>query len=452
MAAIMRLANYNQTTTYDLLAGTLRVLQNSHNTRRAGNGTVVETMVIGGSATDANIKTALNAIDEFAEMARLFPENKQTWRSAWYEASYDGEVSKRSFIHDIQLTPLHPSKYHGMILGKGAARYELAITRSDKWEAYAASSAVTGSSVSTLAGLVTLNAIGGDVPARIERITFTGTAGGGGPVDRIWAGISPLSTGKGSFSGLWECEDGTLGATASTTTVSTATGGSPNAVSIAPDSTVRDVVRQSVGQMLGSNYNHMIGRYLVLLRYKLSAAENVFLYGRYGYADNLADMSKPKLVTNTAWRFIELGEIRVPPFPLRQAALDLFGGNTAYQFILNILAYKEAGAGAVTLYADSLVLIPTNHWTYSENSAIQSTAGAATRTTHFTFEDGEHLAVYQDASSIPQAGLTPGFRNWHLPIEGGVLVIAGERDAAQVTTDKVNVSVVYKKRFRDITE
>ena len=455
MTAILRIANYNQSSTYDLLAGTLALLDNTHNTRLAGDGTVVESMVVGGAATDANIEVAVNTIDEFAEEARLFFENKQTYKSVWYEAGYDGEPSKRALVYGIELKPLHPDKFHGQMLGGGIAVYELAITRSARWEATAVSTAVTGTSISTLGGEVDLAAIDGDLPGRIEKLTFSGSADDSGPIDRIWAGIRPIGPGKSAFNPLWEAESGTLGATASLATDADASGGaSNNCVSIAPDGTVRDVFRESVGQALGGNYNHMIGRYLVLLRYKLSAAENVFIYGRDGYLDTLADMSRPKLVTATAWRFLELGEVSIPPFALRDAAFTTLGTNAVYQFVMNVLAYKDAEAGAVTLYADCLVFIPSTHYTYSENSAVEEVdyTGVYTSSIHFTFEDGKQMAIYRDENSIPTSNLVPEFRNWHYPIEGGTLVIAGERTGVQDKRDTMDVSLVFKRRYRNISE
>ena len=125
-----------------------------------------------------------------------------------------------------------------------------------------------------------------------------------------------------------------------------------------------------------------------------------------------------------------------------------------YQFVLNVLAYKDADAGAVTLYADCLVLIPSTHYTYSENSAVEEVdyTSEYTQSIHFSFEDGRNMAVYLDENSIPTSNLVPEFRNWHYPIEGGTLVIAGERTGAQDTRDTMDVSLVFKTRYRNISE
>jgi len=442
MATVHRITNVGQTASYDFLTGVLSPIVETWQISPAQNDRVIETMELSARDTDANIMAAVQTIDEFAEAVRLFFENKSQGNSIWYEYKATAEGSKRALIYSINLKPL-PRSYYTPILGTGAAFYALAIERDAIWETYAGTTA-TDTNNSCLGGVMTLAAQAGGLPSRISSAVITGVAAGG-TLDRLWLGIRPVNSGLSDFNPLLELELGTPGtgfATATDADASPAAGANNSLVGAVGTSAAKAVGITIVQAAPAAVSDDFVGRYLVLLRAKLSAGNQVLLQMKCGFssAATFAPVGEPRPFSATAYRFIEMGEISIPPFSYRTGAQ---GPDMLKNFEIQIWA--ERTGAAVNLSVDCLVLVPTDHFVYTAGAAI--VAGGA-RERIYTFEDGEIQAVGLSSSDEPNVNIECHPRNWNIPIGGGSLVVAGERTASQVISDAVSIVLNITNRHR----
>lgn len=454
MAAVLKLENYTQTASYDFLTGTLKPGNNTRRTSPIGNGLVSEGMVLTGTGTDAAIRAAVQTITEMAEAVRVFWDEPNQMDTYWWREESDSETAygKRSLIHSIAIEPLTIDRF-GAILGKTGAFYNLVVIRESIFEAFTTST-VTGSAVSCLGGTVALAAIPGSYSARINQFNILG-ASGGGTINRVWAGIRPTLEGTAAFEPLWELENGTYNSTAgaalATDTNASPRAGANNCVQIAVDTASDWVVKMTIDQATATtSYHHFAGQYLVLLRYKLGAANEVILQMRTGYSSSVGyGAGELKATTSTAYRFMELGFINIPPFGYRYEFQGTGTDTTLKNFQIQIWAYRTGAA--VTLTVDCIVLIPVPHFTYSEGSAIAFTdSDSITWTSHRTTADGKTIVLYFDTNNDPVANLiyTLDRDDFVVPVEGGLLVIAGEETASQVVSDNVDLSIGRLFRHR----
>ncbi|RPI24875.1 MAG: hypothetical protein EHM70_20745 [Chloroflexota bacterium] len=443
MATVHRITNVSQSASYDFLTGALSILSDTWQMSPPQDGKVVETFsLVAKGATDANIMAAVQTIDELAEAVRLFRDNKKQGNSIWYEYKTTDEASKRALIYSITLMPVSRIFYTPM-LGRNAAFYDLAIERDAVWETYAGTTA-TDTNNPCLGGVMSLAAQAGALPARISSAVITGLADGG-TIDRLWLGIRPVNSGLADFNPLWELELGTPGtgfATATDADASPAAGANNSLIGAVGTSSAEAAGITVVQAAPAAVSDDFVGNYLVLLRAKLSAANQVLLQMKCGFssAATFAPVGEPRPFADTAYRFVEMGEISIPPFSYRNGAQ---GPDMLKNFEIQIWA--ERTGAAVNLSLDCLVLVPTDHFVSTAGAAI--VAGGA-RERIYTFEDGEQQAIGLSATDEPNVNLECHPRNWHIPIGGGSLVVAGERTASQVITDKVSIVLNITHRHR----
>lgn len=455
MAAVFRLENYLQTASYDFLTATLKPQNGTRRTSPMGNGLVSESMTLTGVGTDAAIRAAVQTITEIADAVREFWDDPVQDNTYWWREESSGETSnsKRALIHSITMQPVTRGNF-GAILGKTGAFYDLVIVRESIFEVFSQASS-SSNGVSALGGLVSFAAIPGSYSARIALLSFTG-ANGGGTLDRLWAGIRPTYRGSSDFVALWELEAGTINTTAGSS-FATDTDASPqasanNITEYPVDTASNWVAKVTIDDITATtNYQHFAGQYLVLLRYKLSAGNEVVLQMRTGYSQNATFApGELKPVTATSYRFCEMGTVGIPPMGYRYEFHPSAGDDvTLKNYQIQIWAYRTGAA--VNLTVDCLVLIPIPHFTYSEGSAIVYTdASSQTSTYHRTTADGRAIALYYDTGSNPTTNLiyTLDPADWVMPIGGGVLVFAAERTASQVVSDAANIgwALIYRHR------
>lgn len=460
MAVVHRIANSDGTITYNFLTAVLKIKADDWTTSIDSEGRTVESMILVGKDTDANIIAAAQTIAELQESVKLFSESPFNYYSIWYEYSATAETAKRALIYDIQFKPV-PRSVYGPTLGKGGSFYSLVITHSSKWEDRTFTSAwgIGGGTFSCLGGTVTLAAIKGSLPARLSQFVIGRYAGSGvaaDPITRLWTGIRPTRYGVSSFVPKWELEDGTA---VEDTAGAIETGAS--IVGLAPANCMecdfatktglyRRVLISIDDVIADTNYNHFIGSYLVLLRYKLSAAGTVGVQMRTGFVDNAPFAPhEEKYVTSTAWRYVELGEISIPPFSVRSDS----GALHIQSFEIGILA--ERLSGTPSIFLDCLILIPSEHIATATGSDVYFDAtpdpdesGIAN---YYSYEDGETSAVglfSVGAAVSVNVTLDYTFRNWEIPIDGGLFVMAGEQEALQDLDDVVSASMYYYPRHR----
>jgi hypothetical protein len=452
MAQVCRLANESAGTTYDFLTGVLKIRLNTWQERPSRDGNMISTFELVGVDSDVNIiDAAEDKIGELIEVHELADENDRYRESLWFEYKADAEPAKRSLIHSMTFYQSPVGKFHPL-LGKKGAIYKMAITHG-VWEDRAVINGGFTGAKSTLGSTATLAAIDGSRPARMSSFQVQGISGGGGPIDRIWAGIRPTRYGVASMVTLWELEDGTPGTDATVAEVAGASpaDGADNEVTIDfSTNTLINRVSMTVDDAIsGGNFRHAIGRYMVLLRYSMSSgATDVIVEMRTGYPDNttFAPHGEHVLDGTTAWRLEPLGEIQIPSFPLRENVGDVDA--VARNFTIQIHAIRTAGAN---LHLDALILIPSEHFVSIENATVEYD-GAAAKVFLFITEYGEEIAYQEATDGLLKTNLVSSFNNWRLPVEGGLLVVAGERASSSVITDTISYAVNYYPRHRNHRE
>lgn len=472
MAVIEKLADVDGNTLYDFTTGALKIRQDSWNTEMSMDGNYTESMMLVTNAKDDSIISAVQSIDEAGETARLFHSGAKYKKSVWFYVSATSETSKRALIYDIIIRQVEKQKYTH-ILGTGGAFFDLVITRGP-WENSTISTTLAGGSISCLGGTMSLTAIGGALPGRIARFQVKGCYGGGspsyggGPIYTCWAGIRPLRHGVADFNPVWEAELGDLSyGGASAVGTATASGGTAVAIDFSGTATLTRRLLINVSDVAGSNYAHFIGDYVVLMRYKCDAnSTNGYVQMNCGYPLNAAFSERePRAFGGTAsnagdyWRLLEMGNISIPTFPWRSALTDAWVSihNLCKSFTIEIEAQRDSAGG--TLLIDNFILIPAEHYIKSQGSYIQYINYDAelededyTQTIHAMSEDGRMSVIYQDENSEPKSSIVANVNEWFYPIEGGVLVFAGERDGAQITTDLVDLDLLWFPRHRTFGE
>jgi hypothetical protein len=253
---------------------------------------------------------------------------------------------------------------------------------------------------------------------------------------------------------LWELEDGTPGtdATAAEITGASPADGASNQITVDfSTNTLINRIGMTVDDAIGdSNYRHAIGRYMVLLRYSMEDGDtDIVAEMRTGYPSNttFAPHGEHVLDGTTAWRLEPMGEIQIPSWPFRENAGD--PDLVSRDFTIQIHAERTAGTG--DLYLDALILIPSEHFMSLEGAIIEYDGFAAEVFARIS-EYGEEVALFFDVDQRIKSNLVASFNNFVYPIEGGLLVVAGERTSSSVVTDTVKFAVSWYPRHRNHRE
>ena len=100
---------------------------------------------------------------------------------------------------------------------------------------------------------------------------------------------------------------------------------------------------------------------------------------------------------------------------------------------------------------DFLGLVPSEHYTYSDNNEIQYD-GASTNTYYNILENGEKVAWYAGPSARIGTNLVATFNNWHLPVEGGILVCFAQTATGYAVAHRIGYGYTYIPRHRNHRE
>jgi len=448
-----RLANVDQEVTYDLIGGLLRIHDRGWSTRIpstikaqrgrtfAGYPTMIETIPLFASKCDADIRAALTQLEAILVAASKYDDTPVTDDSQWLEWAIRGEVGRRSlllgggwdFINREAINPF---------LDTSQAQINLALMRHPAWESIA-STTITDDDLSCAGGVWAVNAIPGTMDARPYISQFIGVNAGGGPIARIWAGFRPEYEGLTSFDPVWECEDGTNEAGVGTTDQvdATASGGDKVEIDLNASAAFAKRFTIEVDDILGANYEHMSGRYLVLARCKI-AAGTAAVEIRYGYSGSAANASCPRVydIDNAAWRIRELGEVQFPPEGKWQGV----DGDHLRRACIEVWA-EDADGAATDLDMDVFYLIPSERFVYVGGADVEYDTGD-TQPAKVEVLENDTAIAQQYILGYPNAGLVPEPNMWYVPMGNSKLVLVGERTASHVLTDVLDLSIEYIAR------
>lgn len=448
MAKSLKLANWARDQWVDLLNGALR-MQSGTRAASEDTGLVEETMELFGAASDITIIRTVREFNAIREKIRQYFTDPLSNDPQWLEEHAKNEPERRSLLYGLRYDAINQRQLSSQLLGRQFAKGVLTLQRSAIWES-AAASTIEQTGLSGWGGMWRIYGIEGDLPARLWKTIIYGDETLGS-VTRIWLGMRRSRYGMKDFVSVWELEHAAppLSYDTSETVDANASGGEMLEVDFATrtDMALRTII--SVADVVSGtpDLRHFIGKYLVLLRCKVSSSPTteVAVQMRHGmvpaapYEENSipADVV---YVSNTSYDLVPLGIVQIPPDGFRSGdPVDM-----AELFSISIYAERVTGNSSSRFDMDALVLIPAEHLltiekaqvTYLENSRVEA----------ITREDGEQIARgYTDGS--PGIIVEPGFDDWQLP-EGDVLAVAVCAGAgAHSLTNTLHVEMNYVPRW-----
>lgn len=436
----------NGTTTVDLLAGNLDLAVSGWSTRTASDGEGIwEVFEIVGNAVDATLRTDKANFDELIEQARVYGRKVYESVPVLLKWGSEGETVKQSLVLDGESEILADDIYSPLLgLTGGGALMRLAIKRHPAWEVATQTSGADN--VSTLGGSFAISLTKyGTMPGRIASLLIDN-----GPTQaqrNIWCGIRPTRLGTAGFISVWEAEDGTNFTDAADTGDGTASDGNRVTIDFATNAALAKRFTLRWGQVTGSNFDDIIGRYLVLGRVKLSsAATEVAVQLRHGFAgssnyETIVGTTYLSGVDNAAltdWNLIELGVVDIPPTGNRSGIIS----STVDDYFLMVYAERLAGA---SLYFDCFVLIPAEHLFTAKGAIVDNNVNALLEA--YTGPDDFQVALGVAGSGL-NLNVEFGFENWHVPIDGGLVVYASQPDGVHTLSQDVDLLLTVAPRFR----
>ena len=457
MAIVCRLNDVDSGTTYDFLTAALRIRFDTWRIRKDRDGSNISTFDLVGRTTDALILVAATNIEKLIEEFELAQSNQFYEDMMYFEYKSVDEVAKRSLISAIDFYPA-PTGVFTPVLGKTGVIYKMAISHG-VWEDVTVTSVSIQADKTTLGSTYTQAAIKGNLPARLKEARFQGQ-NVAGIHKEVWFGIRPTREGVTSFNPLWQWEGNSTGNRSADTTEDNIVGASP---STAANNCLSCDFSTSTGWLEraahtasdaiagGSDYQDFLGSYLVLLGYKMSSTgTNVAVELKTAYPNNTTPRPHgAKVLSYSAtWKMVELGEVRIPPFPARDA-VSATRALMARDFELQLWVKRTGGAGAFQM--DFLGLVPSEHYTYSDNNEIQYD-GASTNTYYNVLENGEKVAWFAGPSARIGTNLVATFNNWHLPVEGGLFVCFAQSSTGYAVAHRIGYGYTYIPRHRNHRE
>lgn len=386
-------------------------------------------------ATQDALATALIALNNMRRSAARYLRDRTEPDPVWFYDQLVNETNQRRAavrrMKLAQLTEAHGTGPEGDMIG-AKPYYNLAIERQPYWEGATTQNA-TATNMSALGGHLALSGLDGDAPGRLYRVTITSslarsfTAG--------WFGFRSANKHGtlANFVPLWELENGTAGTDTALTTDATASpGGAGNTKQrctfateagwgAATDYRVSINLSSGIG---GANYADNYGRFVVLLRAKVTAGEAWVRLGHmYGGGTAIAK-GRIVEVSATAWTIYNMGTVTIPlrdlqamPVAIRSAIYD------QHQYI-RVYAREET---TCDLDMDCLVLIPADEY-YIHVDDMWMGAGQVRQTEIGVSPLGRHYGFGVDGTAT--TGKTP----CRLDIEGRGIPVGNIRLYGVVAT------------------
>ena len=459
MASVMAIGSTkDDATSYNFLGnnvlkpviGTIQIQDNLD-----GTATTSFTLRSLSGVTDAQIRAQIDALSDIAETIDLYWSDPLVVDDIWLKMYADGETACWSLIHKMVIQPA-PMSLYTPLMGYNYAQYTVAITH-DNWREDAV--ATNAAAVQTLSGTggkywISTGTVVGGLPSRISSLSLRVNSTSTG-IYRCWIGIKPTYKGDTTpndiskdINTFWNLADGTLGTDATTRQATSAYPGSQTncvRVSFATTGVMTERIAMTPVQTTSVSplaHNQWIGKYLVLLRCSLDAAGEVGLKLKAGYEDGTEYVEKEiKYFDHTAWRYVELGEIYIPPFS-RPGTYQYLSADIS-KAELQIEA--ERTTGNCNLDMNGLVLIPSNHMAYIEAINFFSTIGVLYLNDK---PDGTKDVWNLGLNGYRKNVLMSWLRQWEIPADKGCLVFAGEDQYVQNTATQATITLYNYNRNR----
>lgn len=403
--------------------------------------------------TAANIRNNIQDLTDLAAMAREWQQDKLQDSEIVLRWRTEGEGIKQSLIHKIEITPLDDTVID-IDLSTGTAKYRIAITRDTAWTS---DTALTSSNVATHSSLggqwnLSGSRSGGDYPAYLG-ITSLQASAGNGTLDKLWLGIHPLREWGTPIQTLLELEDGVMGTDTSSITETAASGGNTAECTFATQAGMK----HRVSYAFSSTDHSQSGYYHVLLRARLDSSTTIvgvrMSLGFLAFGDQVPHSKHTTQYIDgsdggTLYALIPMGTVMLPPTGLRDPMGFIGAAETSFWSNLrfHIEAQRISGTGKLRL--DALILIPAEHSVYVDKMNLAATEWVRI----LADQEGNMSAITENSGStslsnypiVSDTGMYP----YTYPREGGILVVAAQRDKNSYKDDDFQnwgVSQLYYK-------
>jgi len=462
VAIEVNVANGDRSTVLDLYHGTLKIVGRTwqtgdaeeHTTKKARGEygadvafshflPVMESFQLVGAGTSSQLRAEIRRLQDAIEGARKYrtdPLEDETW---WWEVNAAGEPARRSFIYRGSLQPAAEPTVDPF-LRRPSMKWQVALERHPFFEPLTPST-FTATGLSTFGEKFAYSGVPGIVPARISQLLITGTdiVHPVNQASTVWVGFRPAYYGTAEFEPVWPLAEGGLGAFDESVEVD-ATTFSGERVTVTFATTPGWAFRVAMNVFMAATYyshteyTHYKGRYLVLGRVKVSAANTTV-----SLRIDAAGVSGETFITNTAWRTVPLGHVQIP----RWGGVPL--SEPAYYASTGIWIYAKRVEGAGHLHLDCLTLIPQPYAATLWDVALNGPSSVDEYL--LTLPDDRQFAY---GFTAPSSGGTTQFaaRSCYLPPGDGIMVVAADHADGPEPGAELNVGVTYYPRWKSYRE
>lgn len=406
-------------------------------------------LIIRGTSDD-DLSSNFLALDALLQKLEWADEGHERYR-LWLKVKLTNETRSRYYmIRSYAFGPIPVWRAEARKASGGyyyVADYTLSLERTAMGEGYPSN--YTASNVSSVGGLAGIAGSGSGVaPGRLASLAFRGRSGSGGPMYKFWLGLRSDRNGTpANFEPNWHTKDGTLANSTSSGADAAAKSGTRTACTFA-DASLLPRVTIRADQASAANYNDQRGRYLVLLRAKVSDSGVIC---RVRLLDGLA--SSPSFrtqdrveISSASYLYYELGTVQIPS-PGREFS-SWASSNSIAKYALRIEAERTATAGSGALHMDCLTLIPIDEcFIYAEGGAVEFSGSDERPLVVGERPDGTKESAWF-SSDIPQA--------WGVPkivggitrsVAGAYAVLAAQRATVSTLSDAINIGLDVALRY-----
>lgn len=406
-------------------------------------------LIVRGTSDD-DLASNFLALDALLRKIEWADEGHERYR-IWLKAKLTNETRSRYYmIRNYALSPIPVWQAESRKISGSyyyVAGYTLSIERSAMGEGYPSN--YTAVNVSSVGGLAGISGSGSGVaPGRLASLAFRGRNGSGGPMYKFWLGLRGDRNGTPSnFEPNWHTKDGTLANSTSSTVDANAKSGTRTTCTFADPSLLPRVTIRA-DQASASNYNDQRGRFLVLLRAKVSDSGVIC---RVRLLDGLASSASFRTqdrieLSSTSYLYYELGTVQIPS-PGREFS-SWASSNSIAKYALRIEAERTATAGSGALHMDCLTLIPIDEcFVYAEGGAVEYSGSDERPLVVGERPDGIKESAWF-SSDIPQAWGVPKITGGMTrSVSGLYAVLAAQRSTVSTLSDAINIGIDVALRY-----
>ena len=402
--------------------------------------------------TAANIRTAIQTLTDLAAMVREWKRDKLTQSEIVLNWRTDGEDIKFAFIHNLEIQALD-TIVNDIDLEHATATYRIAITRDTAWRSNTALTNVVSGTISALGGQWDLSSVrsGGDFPAHLGMTTVqvdtTGT------MDKIWIGIHPVREWGTPITTLLELEDGTMGTDTSSVSDGNASGGNAAECTFVTEQGMAHRVTRAFD---GGIDHSQSGYYHVLLRARLDNSNTIAgIRMSLGFLAFGSQVPHATFTTQyidganygTLYAIIPMGTIMLPPMGLREPFGELSASEGSFWSNIRLHFEAQQIAGSGKLRFDAVALIPAEHSLFIDKAQlidgdfvtalIDREGNVSAITENLARTNFSNFPIISDAGMYPYA----------YPREGGILVVAGQRENNSYIGDHFDYLTIDELRY-----